>query len=301
MQQREVKKLPTLRGKTVVNLFFEDSTRTRISFEAAAKRLSADVINFSRQGLERLEGREPARTPRRPCRRWARTPSSSATARPALRAPSRRAAGSTRASSTPATARTSTRRRRCSTRSRSASACTARHPRPRPRRRARRRSSATSCTRASRGRTCGCSTTLGAEVTLVAPPTLVPRRRLGAGRRRVGYDLDAALADAPDVVMMLRIQAERMNAAYLPQQTGSMPARWGLDDAPVRRARPRYDGHAPRPDEPRAGDLRRAPRIRRGRRCSSRSRTASRCEWPCSTCCCRATTRGDALMTRAAS
>jgi len=47
---REVKKLPTLRGKTVVNLFFEDSTRTRISFEAAAKRLSADVINFSVKG-----------------------------------------------------------------------------------------------------------------------------------------------------------------------------------------------------------------------------------------------------------
>jgi len=42
-----VKKLPTLRGRTIVNLFFEDSTRTRISFEAAAKRLSADVINFS--------------------------------------------------------------------------------------------------------------------------------------------------------------------------------------------------------------------------------------------------------------
>ena len=47
---REVKKLPTLRGRTVVNLFFEDSTRTRISFEAAAKRLSADVINFSAKG-----------------------------------------------------------------------------------------------------------------------------------------------------------------------------------------------------------------------------------------------------------
>src|SRR5690606_6652638 len=43
---REVKKLPTLRGRTVVNLFYEDSTRTRISFEAAAKRLSADVITF---------------------------------------------------------------------------------------------------------------------------------------------------------------------------------------------------------------------------------------------------------------
>lgn len=44
---REIKKLPTLRGKTIVNLFYENSTRTRISFELAAKRLSADVINFS--------------------------------------------------------------------------------------------------------------------------------------------------------------------------------------------------------------------------------------------------------------
>ena len=47
VNDREVKKLPALRGKTVVNLFFENSTRTRISFEVAAKRLSADVINFS--------------------------------------------------------------------------------------------------------------------------------------------------------------------------------------------------------------------------------------------------------------
>jgi len=46
ISDRPVKKLPTLRGRTVVNLFFEDSTRTRISFEAASKRLSADVINF---------------------------------------------------------------------------------------------------------------------------------------------------------------------------------------------------------------------------------------------------------------
>ncbi len=47
INEREVKKLPFLRGKTVVNLFFENSTRTRISFEVAAKRLSADVINVS--------------------------------------------------------------------------------------------------------------------------------------------------------------------------------------------------------------------------------------------------------------
>lgn len=53
---REVKKLPTLRGRTVVNLFFEDSTRTRISFELAAKRLSADVISFSAKGSSVSKG-----------------------------------------------------------------------------------------------------------------------------------------------------------------------------------------------------------------------------------------------------
>lgn len=55
-QEREIRKLPTLRGKTVVNLFFEDSTRTRTSFEAAAKRLSADVINFSAKGSSVAKG-----------------------------------------------------------------------------------------------------------------------------------------------------------------------------------------------------------------------------------------------------
>src|SRR5690606_34055566 len=54
--ERSVKKLPTLRGRTVVNLFYEDSTRTRISFEAAAKRMSADVINFSARGSSVSKG-----------------------------------------------------------------------------------------------------------------------------------------------------------------------------------------------------------------------------------------------------
>jgi aspartate carbamoyltransferase catalytic subunit len=53
---RAIKKLPTLRGRTVCNLFFEDSTRTRISFELAAKRLSADVINFSAKGSSVSKG-----------------------------------------------------------------------------------------------------------------------------------------------------------------------------------------------------------------------------------------------------
>lgn len=56
VSEREVKKLPVLRGRTVVNLFFEDSTRTRLSFEAAAKRLSADVLNFSAKGSSVSKG-----------------------------------------------------------------------------------------------------------------------------------------------------------------------------------------------------------------------------------------------------
>ncbi len=53
---RVIKKVPALRGRTVVNLFFENSTRTRISFELAAKRLSADVINFTATGSSVAKG-----------------------------------------------------------------------------------------------------------------------------------------------------------------------------------------------------------------------------------------------------
>lgn len=56
LQHREVKKLPALRGRTVVNLFFEDSTRTRSSFEIAGKWLSADVINISAKGSSVSKG-----------------------------------------------------------------------------------------------------------------------------------------------------------------------------------------------------------------------------------------------------
>jgi aspartate carbamoyltransferase catalytic subunit len=56
VQRRDVKKLPTLRGRTVVNLFFEDSTRTRSSFEIAGKWLSADVINISAKGSSTSKG-----------------------------------------------------------------------------------------------------------------------------------------------------------------------------------------------------------------------------------------------------
>ncbi len=56
ISKRDVKKVPALRGKTVANLFFEPSTRTRTSFELAAKRLSADVVNFSPSGSSMAKG-----------------------------------------------------------------------------------------------------------------------------------------------------------------------------------------------------------------------------------------------------
>lgn len=56
VNNREVKKLPALNGRTVANLFFEDSTRTRVSFEIAAKRLSADVVNFTAKGSSVSKG-----------------------------------------------------------------------------------------------------------------------------------------------------------------------------------------------------------------------------------------------------
>jgi len=56
VSEREIKKVPTLRGKTIINLFLEDSTRTRTSFEIAGKRLSADVINISKGGSSVSKG-----------------------------------------------------------------------------------------------------------------------------------------------------------------------------------------------------------------------------------------------------
>ena len=65
-QSRQMKKLPALRGRTVVNLFFEDSTRTRISFEAAAKRLSALSLS-PRQACAPSDKRLSTRSLFRPC------------------------------------------------------------------------------------------------------------------------------------------------------------------------------------------------------------------------------------------
>jgi aspartate carbamoyltransferase catalytic subunit len=112
VQRREVKKLPTLRGRTIINLFFEDSTRTRSSFEIAGKWMSADTINITGKGSAPARvspARHRAHHRRDGRRRHRHAPH--APAEP----PTRSRSGSTPASSTPATAPTSTRPRPCST------------------------------------------------------------------------------------------------------------------------------------------------------------------------------------------
>jgi aspartate carbamoyltransferase catalytic subunit len=225
-QQREVKKLPTLRGKTVVNLFFEDSTRTRISFEAAAKRLSADVINFSAKGSSVSKGESLQDT--------AQTLQAMGADAVVIR---HGASGAPRTLATSGWITAGVV---------NAGDGTHEHPTQalldaftlRKRR----------FGDSSRGRDLdGLRVTivgdilhsrvarsnvwlldaLGAEVTLVAPPTLIPQD-VSAWPARVRYDLDDALAARPDALMMLRIQLERMNAAYFPTER-EYSRRWGLD------------------------------------------------------------------------
>lgn len=227
-QQREVKKLPTLRGKTVVNLFYEDSTRTRISFEAAAKRLSADVINFSAKGSSVSKGESLKDTAQTLQAIGAdavviRHPASGAPDRLArsgwIEAGVLNAGDGTHEHPTQALLDAFTMRRRL-------------------------------FGDASRGRDLdGISVVivgdivhsrvarsnlwllnaLGAQVTFVAPETLLPY-----GTREwpvtVHHSLDAAIAEErPDVVMLLRIQAERMHKAFFPNER-EYARNWGFDD-----------------------------------------------------------------------
>lgn len=225
-QSREVKKLPTLRGKTVVNLFFEDSTRTRISFEAAAKRLSADVINFAAKGSSVSKGeslKDTAQTLqamgadavviRHGASGAPRTLATSGW----ISAGVVNAGDGTHEHPTQALLDAFTiRKRRFGEDSRGKDLSGIRvvivgdilH------------------SRVARSNV-WLLTTLGAEVTLVCPPTLIPQNT-SLWPARVVYDLDEALADGPGAVMMLRIQLERMNAAFFPTER-EYSRRWGLD------------------------------------------------------------------------
>jgi len=227
VQEREVKKLPTLRGKTVVNLFFEDSTRTRISFEAAAKRLSADVINFSAKGSSVSKGESLKDTAQTLQAMGAdavviRHGSSGAPQTLAtsgwIDAGILNAGDGTHEHPTQALLDAFTMRRRL-------------HG-PASRGKDLDGIGVTIVGDILHSRVARSNVwllrTLGAHVTLVAPPTLLPVDVSG-WPVEVGYDLDDAIAAGPDVVMMLRIQAERMNAAFFPT-TREYARRWGLDE-----------------------------------------------------------------------
>jgi aspartate carbamoyltransferase catalytic subunit len=216
MAGREVKKLPTLRGRTVVNLFYEDSTRTRISFEAAAKRLSADVINFSAKGSSVSKGESLKDT--------ALTLQAMGADGVVIRhsesgAPHRlanwvegsviNAGDGTHEHPTQALLDAYTMR--------------SRHGRIEGLKVA-----IVGDVLHSRVARSNVSLlhTLGAHVTLVAPPTLLP---VGVSDwpADVSYDLDATLPGV-DVVMMLRVQRERMGDSYFPSER-EYARRYGLD------------------------------------------------------------------------
>jgi aspartate carbamoyltransferase catalytic subunit len=218
LADRPIKKLPALRGRTVVNLFFEDSTRTRISFEAAAKRLSADVINFAAKGSSLSKGESLKDTA---LTLEAMGADAIVVRHSASGAPHRLAhTGWTRSSVINAgdgthehptqallDAFTMWRHLGSLDGRRVAVVGDVLHSRVA-------RSNALLLR------------TLGAEVTLVAPPTLLPVGVEGWDVE-TSYDLDSVLPKA-DAVMMLRVQRERMSDAFFPT-VREYSRRYGLD------------------------------------------------------------------------
>ncbi|MCP9954879.1 aspartate carbamoyltransferase catalytic subunit [Actinomadura madurae] len=213
---RSIKKLPTLRGRTVVNLFFEDSTRTRISFEAAAKRLSADVINFSAKGSSVSKGESLKDT----ALTLEAMGADGVVVRHGASGAPHRLAGWVRGSVV------------------NAGDGTHEHP-----------TQALLDAFTMRKRLGGLDgrrvtivgdvlhsrvarsnvlllATLGADVTVVAPPTLLPVA-VDTWPCSVSYDLDGVIPKS-DVIMMLRVQQERMNASYFPT-VREYSRRYGLD------------------------------------------------------------------------
>jgi aspartate carbamoyltransferase catalytic subunit len=225
---RAIPKLPTLQGRTVANLFFEDSTRTRLSFEAAAKRLSADVITFGAKGSSVSKGESLKDT--------AQTIAAMGVDAVVLR---HSASGAARVLADSAWIDAAV-----------VNAGDGTHEHP-----TQGLLDAYSMRKrlhgeASRGRDLDgirvtivgdilhsrvarsniwLLQTLGASVHLVAPGTLLPAG-VQSWPVTTSSDLDAAIADGPDVLMMLRIQSERMHAAFFPHER-EYARQWGLSDA----------------------------------------------------------------------
>ena len=240
VEGRAIRKLPTLRGLTVVNLFYEDSTRTRTSFEAAAKRLSADVINFSAKGSSVAKGESLKDTA---LTLEAMGADAVVIRHQASGAPRRltnwvsgrviNAGDGTHEHPTQALLDAFTMRQRLSGPGAGASGV---GPADGPASGADRRGQGLDGirvtivgdvlhSRVARSNVLLLST-LGAQVTLVAPPTLMPHA-VETWPCRASYDLDAELRKS-DVVMMLRVQQERMTAAYFPT-VREYRRRYGLD------------------------------------------------------------------------
>jgi aspartate carbamoyltransferase catalytic subunit len=230
MQQvnsRDIKKLPALNGRTVANLFFEDSTRTRISFELAAKRLSADVINFSAKGSSVSKGESLKDT----------VQTLEAMGVEALIVRHNHSG----AVNTIANAEWS--------KASVINAGDGTHEHP---------TQALLDALTIRQRLVGPTNTgdlsglrvlivgdilhsrvarsnllllklLGAKVSVSAPATLIPAG-IDSLCENVFFDLDDALHQGFDVVMMLRIQNERMNSAFMPN-SGEYSFGWGLEDS----------------------------------------------------------------------
>jgi aspartate carbamoyltransferase catalytic subunit len=220
---RPIKKLPTLRGRTVVNLFYEDSTRTRTSFEAAAKRLSADVINFSAKGSSVAKGESLKDTA---LTLEAMGSDAIVVRHPASGAPRRladwtsgrviNAGDGTHEHPTQALLDAFTIRQRLVG--------------PEQRGQGLDGIRVTIVGDILHSRVARSNVllldTLGAEVTVVAPPTLMPWA-IESWPCKASYDLDAELRKS-DVVMMLRVQQERMSAAFFPT-VREYRRRYGLD------------------------------------------------------------------------
>lgn len=239
-QSRQMKKLPTLRGRSVVNLFFEDSTRTRISFEAAAKRLSADVINFSARGSSVSKGESLKDTAQTLNAMGidavvVRHPASGAPQRLAetdwIDVPVINAGDGTHQHPTQALLDALTMRRFLT-------GALDGSPAPAGTTLAGRKVAIVGDILHSRVVRSNVDLlhTLGAEVTVVGPPTLIP---VGAETwtATISYDFDAVIDDGPDAVMMLRVQRERMSGSgggYFPSPQEYTRA-YGLDAERLRR------------------------------------------------------------------
>ncbi len=222
------KKLPTLRGRTVVNLFFEDSTRTRISFETAAKRLSADVINFSAKGSSVSKGESLKDT----AQTLQAMGADAVVIRHGSSGAAQRLADSGWISATVINAGDGTHEHPTQALL-DAFTISKRFPD--------RKGDLTGLkvaivgdilhSRVARSNVL-LLTKLGAHVTLIAPPTLLPVG-VESWPVDVTYNMDESL-ELFDVVMMLRIQLERMTNFFIPSER-EYSRRYGLNEDRLRR------------------------------------------------------------------